>query len=86
MAFCSDGIVWSSGNGEDSRYFETDRHDFGLKRVQLPDGGYDNEIVIDNQRYQTVENGINVVVFDRITGIVADSFGIDGDDGYQLCR
>ncbi len=81
-----DGIVWSSGNGEDSRYFETDRHDFGLKRVQMPDGGYDNEIVIDNQRYQTVENGINVVVFDRITGIVADSFGIDGDDGYQLCR
>ena len=54
--------------------------------MQLPDGGYDNEIVIDNQRYQTVENGINVVVFDRITGIVADSFGIDGDDGYQLCR
>lgn len=57
----------------------------GLRECTL-DGGYDNEIVIDNQRYQTVENGINVVVFDRITGIVADSFGIDGDDGYQLCR
>lgn len=79
-------LAWSSGSGEDSRYFETDRHDFGLERVQTGDGGYENAIVIDNQRYQTVDNGINVVVFDSVTGIVADSFGIDADHDYQLCR
>ena len=73
-------------SGEASQYFETDRHDFGLKRVQRPDGGYDNEIVIDNQNYKTVNNGINVVAFDNVTGIVADSFGIDADNEYQLCR
>lgn len=81
-----DNVVWSSGSGEASQYFETDRHDFGLKRVQRPDGGYDNEIVIDNQNYKTVNNGINVVAFDNVTGIVADSFGIDADNEYQLCR
>lgn len=78
--------VWSSGSGAASRYFEAGRHDFGLRRAQRQDGGYDNEIVIDNQRYHTVENGINVVVFDSVTGIVADSFGIDADDDYQLHR
>lgn len=81
-----EGTEWSSGSGEASRYFETDRHDFGLRRVQRADGGYENEIVIDNQRYQTVENGMNVVVFDDVAGIVADSFGIDADNGYRLCR
>lgn len=81
-----DRIAWSSGKGENTRYFETDRHDFGLSRVQKEDGGYDNRIVIDNQRYRIVENGINVVVFDTITGEVADAFGIDADNGYQMCR
>lgn len=81
-----DHVVWSSGRGEASQYFETERHDFGLRRVERPDGGWDNEIMIDNQKYRTVENGINVVVFDSVTGIVADSFGIDADNEYQLCR
>lgn len=84
--FAGGDAVWNSGDGEASRYFETERHDFGLRRVQRPDGGYDNEIVIDNQNYHTVENGINIVVFDGVTGIVADSFGIDADNDYQLCR
>lgn len=81
-----DNVVWSSGSGEASQYFETERHDFRLRRALRSDSGYENEIVIDNQRYQTVGNGINVVVFDGVTGIVADSFGIDADNGYQLCR
>lgn len=81
-----EGTVWSSGSGEAARYFETGRHDFGLERVQTGDGGYDNAIVIDNQRYQAVENGINVVIFDSVTGIVADSFGIDADNEYRMCR
>lgn len=81
-----DNPVWSSGSGEASQYFEAGRHDFGLRREQRADGGYDNVIVIDNQSYQTVENGINVVVFDSVTGIVADSFGIDADNEYRLCR
>ncbi len=81
-----ENLAWSSGNGEASRYFETNRHDFGLERVQTGDGGYDNAIVIDNQRYRTVENGLNVVVFDSVTGMVADSFGMDADNEYRLCR
>lgn len=81
-----ENLAWSSGSGEASRYFETNRHDFGLERVQTGDGGYDNAIVIDNQRYRTVENGLNVVVFDSVTGMVADSFGMDADNEYRLCR
>lgn len=79
-------IVWRSGGGENSQYFETKRHDFGLERVQTEDGGYENAIVIDNQKYQIVKNGINVVIFDTVTGETADAFGIDADNGYQLCH
>lgn len=79
-------IVWRSGDGENSQYFETERHDFGLERARMEDGRYENVIVIDNQKYQVVKNGINVVVFDTITGEIADVFGVNADNEYQLCR
>lgn len=77
---------WKSGDGETVRFYETDRHDFGLRRTRSDDGSYRNEICIDNKIYQTVKNGVNVVVFDTVTDEVVDSFGLDGDDSYMLKR
>ena len=52
----------------------------------MEDGSYKNEIIIDNQIYKTVQNGVNVVVFDQTAGEVVDSFGLDADDVYKLKR
>ena len=45
-----------------------------------------DSMVIDKTDYVRVRNGINVVVFDRMTEKVADSFGINAEDGYSLIR
>lgn len=84
--FAGGEAVWSSGNEEALQYFETKRHDFMLKRVRNTDGGYENVICIDNQGYKIVGDGINVVIFDTVTGNIADAFGIDADEEYQLYR
>ena len=79
-------IVWSSGSGEASQYFEAAWHDYGLKRVKNEEGEVDSMILIDNQDYSKVKNGMNVVIFDTVTGTVADAFGISADNYYQLSR
>lgn len=79
-------VVWSSGSGEALQYFETDRHDYELKRAKNEEGEFVSRIVIDNQEYATAKNGMNVVVFDTVTGTVADAFGMNADSYYQLCR
>lgn len=78
--------IWKSGDGEAVWFFETQHNDFGVKRTRLEDGSYKNEIIIDNQIYKTVQNGVNVVVFDQTAGEVVDSFGLDADDVYKLKR
>lgn len=78
--------IWRSGDGEAVYFYETDRHDFGLRRTRSDDDSYNNEICIDNKIYQTVKNGVNVVVFDTVMDEVVDSFGLDADDSYVLKR
>lgn len=79
-------VVWRSGSGEASQYFMTDQHDYELKREQNEEGVFDGTIVIDNQEYTKVKNGMNVVIFDRVTGAIADAFGMNADSYYQLSR
>lgn len=79
-------LGWNSGDGEDSCFWEMDRHDFGLSRICDDIDRCDNVIQIDGQKYKTVDNGLNIVVFDMVSDCVADSFGLDADDSYRLCR
>lgn len=79
-------LGWNSGDGENSCFLEMDRHDFGLSRTRDDASRYDNVIQIDGRKYKTVNNGLNIVVFDKLSDCVADSFGLDADDFYRLCR
>lgn len=78
--------VWYTGTGENDYYKSTLLHDFYLKRISNGDGTYTNSIIIDNEEYRRVEKGINVVVYDTITGIIADTFGLNKADGYNIVR
>lgn len=80
------GIVWSSLSETAERYVRDSTHDFSMKRSVDEKGAYSNRIIVDNQEYKKVKNGINVVVYDTITETVADSFGVNLDDGYNIVR
>lgn len=80
------GIVWSSSSVTAEKYVTAQTHDFVMKRTIDEEGTYSNQIIIDNIEYKKVENGINIVVYDTITETVADSFGINLDDGYNIVR
>lgn len=80
------GIAWSSLSETAEKYVTASTHDFCMKRTVYGDGTYSNQIIVDNMEYKKVENGINVVIYDTITETVADSFGINLDDGYNIVR
>lgn len=82
----TNGVVWNSSSETAEKYVTISSHDFGMKRTVDEEGIFSNRIIVDNQEYKKVENGINVVVFDTITETVADSFGINLDDGYSIVR
>lgn len=81
-----DGFTWYSQQHETvEKCWRYQSHDFCLRRTG--NGGiYTNHIIIDNTEYKKVQNGINVVVYDRVTESVADSFGINMDNDCALVR
>ncbi len=78
--------VWYSGMKEAEKYIEDSRHDFCVRRALNDSGQYENTIIADNVQYHKVDNGVNVLVFDKKTETVADMFGIDADNGYAIVR
>lgn len=78
--------VWYSGMEEAEKYIEDSRHDFCVRRALNDSGQYENTIIADNVQYHKVDNGVNVLVFDKKTETVADMFGIDADNGYAIVR
>lgn len=79
-------FVWYSGMEDAEQFVRTDLHDFCLKRLQNESGQYINTIIYDKTPYQKVANGINVVVFDKMTEKICDTFGINIDDNYNIVR
>lgn len=80
------GITWSSSSETAEKYVTVSTHDFSMKRTADEEGTYSNQVIVDNQEYKKVENGINVVVYDMKTETVADSFGVNFDEGYNVVR
>jgi hypothetical protein len=82
----SGGPQWDSSMNNGEFFWRTPLHDFHLKRSKDKEGNYTNEIIIDNTDYTTVNNGLNIVVYDTMTEKVADSVGFDADAGYAMVR
>lgn len=82
----SGGPQWDSSMNNGEFFWRTPLHDFHLKRSKDKEGNYTNEIIIDNTDYTTVDNGLNIVVYDTMTEKVADSVGFDADAGYAMVR
>ncbi len=72
---------------EEERYVDLDIHNMYLQRSLNESGtAYTNRIMVDQVEYKKTVNGVNVVVYDKITSKVIDSFGIDSDDTYNVVR
>jgi hypothetical protein len=82
----SGDVVWNSSLDEGDFYWRTESHDFHLHRFLDEDGKWLNEIIIDNEGYKNVVNGVNIVVYDKLTEKVVDVMGLDADCGYAIVR
>lgn len=78
--------VWYLGMESTTEYINDSLHDFCMKRSVNDSGQYDNMIIVDDVQYHKVNNGVNVLVFDKKTETVADMFGIDIDAGYSIVK
>ena len=74
--------IWRSGPNASEQYIRTSAHDFCMRRN---DNGI-NKIIIDNNEYKNVENGVNIVIYDTVTEKIIDNFGINIDDAYKVER
>lgn len=79
-------VVWYSQSGEGQQFVSTDVHDFELQRCMNPDGTYTNLLIVDRNQKHKVDNGVNIIVYDKVKDQVADIFGINADDNYSIVR
>ncbi len=84
--FISNDGCWNTTMDDGEFFRRTDPHDFHLRRSIDENGDWLNEIIIDNVDYRKVTNGVNIVVYDKLTEKVADSIGFNADDGYAIVR
>lgn len=76
-----------SGNEEADTYMCLDSHDIRISRkFDNTTQEYSNTVVFDNVMYKKVSNGVNVFIYDSITQILVDVFGINVDDAYRIVR
>jgi hypothetical protein len=67
-------LAWGAKAGDDELYIRTEHRDFCLRH------SYTNELIVDNQQYEKVSNGLNLIIFDTQTNVIADVIGIDIDN------
>ncbi len=82
----NNGIVWSSGTESVEKYIMISAHDFCMKRIIDEAEQSSNSIIMDNVQYQKAANGVNILVYDVKTEKIADMFGINADDNYNIVR
>ena len=68
------------------KYISISSHDFCLRRSVTESEQSCNEIIVDKIQYQKVANGVNVLIYDTMTEKIADVFGINIDDDYNIIR
>lgn len=54
--------------------------------VLLSGAGGRTSVTVDRTEYQKTENGINIVIYDNLQGVVADSIGLEAMYSYGIVR
>lgn len=82
-----DEAAWYSGGETTERYVQLGRRDVCMKRIMNEDGvDYRNILLVDHEQYQMVENGVNIMVYSKVTQTIADSVGFDAEDSFRMVR
>ena len=77
-------IMCGSGTGDYEHYIRNDRRDFCIRHNAESNT---NELIIDNVVYgNKVANGVNVTVYDNVTNMIVDTFGVNYDDNCNIVR
>jgi hypothetical protein len=76
-------VDWSGGPDDAELYMRTEYRDFYLKHSYSTDK---NEIIIDSVKYKKVNNGLNIVIYNPQTNVIADVFGVDMYKDFEIIR
>lgn len=83
----SEGVLFTIGWEEMTRYRRMGLYDFRVSRVFDEDAQtYVSSVIINNNEYIKVKNGVNIQIYDTVTRTIVDSFGIDMDNSYRIVR
>lgn len=78
-------FLFTVGWEEATKYMRLDPHDICVSRIFNEDTQkYVSSMIMDNNEYVKVENGVNVLIYDIVTKTIVGSFGIDVNDSYQI--
>lgn len=84
------GGVWVVDDGE-INFTTSDANEIHYENLGYSDmlvGRTDsvNSVIVDTQPYQKVTDGINVLIYDKVLGAVADCVGFSAENSYQPVR
>ncbi|MCR5792755.1 MAG: DUF1574 domain-containing protein [Lachnospiraceae bacterium] len=85
--YIKDGkCVWNTNKSEKDKYISHKIHDFHLLRTKDAEDNNINQMIVDNETYKNVENGMNIVVYDTMSEKVVDNVGLDATNNYMIVR
>lgn len=74
-------ISYAGHMGEDMLHLRVDGHDlYLLRKFDENSGSYVNSVTFDRTVYRNVDGGVNILVYDTVTQMVVDCFGISAED------
>ena len=85
-AYPQTGFLWQSGAIYTSHYISIPSHDFRCERYQDEDGNDVSMVTVDRKEYRNTGTGVNVMVYDKVTESVADSFALRPGNEYGISR
>ena len=80
---CGNKVEWVSTDKNKENYVSTRNNEICLRRNE-PDGK--NEMIVNGEPLTKVSDGINFVIFDKVTDKVALAFGVDLVDESKIVR
>ena len=88
--FYASGGIWILEDGEPV-YISTEANsmhyvDLGISDLSVSSVNGTKSIMVDKQNYQKVEQGINILVYDKILGEVVDWVGFSAPHAYGIAR
>ena len=80
-----ENTIWSS-NVRDEYYISTKNNDMHLMCNPIGDGRYSNSLIVNNETCSKVNNGINIVVYDKALDEIVTCIGLNTEGEFSIVK